>query len=349
MNLIELAESDKQNYNRFVAQAPSGSFLQSWEWGEWQVRLGREVFRYLAKDEQGNAVVTLQLIKMPLPFGKYYLYCPYGPVLAGGESASGGFNFQTIFNEIISKFPQSVFIRIEPKDKGLLTTSYSLLAKSPNIQPAITMLVDLNKSEEELLSGMHPKTRYNIKIAQKHGVVVQSELVAAPKYGLYIEEAINLFLDTQKRQNYRGHNPAYYKNFIDFFAMRNKENDLRLTIYKAIYNRKLLACGAIVDFGPTRMYLYGGSSHEDRNVMAPYLMHWQAMLDAKAAGLKFYDLGGSEVSNGGERGFTRFKQGFGGRVENYAGAYDYVVKSFIYTLYKGLRAVNRFSKKLWKN
>lgn len=79
--------------------------------------------------------------------------------------------------------------------------------------------------------------------------------------------------------------------------------------------------------------------------MAPYMLHWQAMLDAKAMGLEYYDLGGSEVSGGGEKGFTRFKRGFGGEVVEYAGAYDIVINKSLYQVYRFLRSVNKIMKK----
>ena len=105
----------------------------------------------------------------------------------------------------------------------------------------------------------------------------------------------------------------------------------------------------MVDFAKTRMYLYGGSSENEKNLMAPYLMHWQAMQDARNLGLEFYDLGGSEVSGGGERGFTRFKKGFGGRVVEYAGAYDVIYNKLWYNAYRIVRHANRLLKQISKN
>jgi len=342
MELIELFEKDKQEYNAFVAACVSGSFLQSWEWGEWQAALGRQVKRLKINDENGDVVGVVQLIQTPLFMGKHYWYAPYGPVVRKSENQKIR-NLEVTVKLLKENFPASIFIRIEPQDKSLIL-DLSSLTKSTNIQPAITMVVDLQKPDEELLGAMHPKTRYNIKVAEKHGVAVQSDLVVMPQHGLYVKEALDLIVQTQVRQKYRGHSASYYKNLVDFFALKNQRSDLKVIIYKALWNKQLLATGIMIDFGKVRMYLYGGSSEENKNVMAPYLLHWQAMKDARALGMNIYDLGGSEVASGGERGFTRFKQGFGRRVITYAGAYDIINKSLWYNVYRVARWLNRLLK-----
>jgi len=335
MRLIQA--TDKNEYNIYVAAQGSGSFLQSWEWGEWNKNLGRDIFRYWILNDAGDKVGSVQFVKMPLLFGKYYLYAPYGPV--------GDFKIEGLKIGLQEEFPDAIFIRIEPIEQVSWSAS-QLVRKSTNIQPAITMVLDLHKSEEDLLAGMHQKTRYNIRVAAKHEVVVEDEFAITPGQGLYSKEAVDLILQTQARQAYRGHGEKYYKDLVNFFALNNKNNDLKLHIYKALYQKQLLAAGIFIDFGKIRMYLYGGSSDQHREVMAPYIMHWQAIRDAKNQGIMIYDFGGSEVASGGERGFTRFKQGFGGRVVNYSGAYDVVFNPVQYKIYTLLRAVNKTIKKI---
>ena len=87
MQLIEVNQSEKSDYNNFVA-AHGGSFLQAWEWGMWQEKLGKQILRYWILDMSGNKVAAVQFIKMPIAGKKFYLYAPYGPILAGGKQAS---------------------------------------------------------------------------------------------------------------------------------------------------------------------------------------------------------------------------------------------------------------------
>jgi lipid II:glycine glycyltransferase (peptidoglycan interpeptide bridge formation enzyme) len=82
MYIQEITEAEKDSYNQFVASSDAGSFLQSWVWGEWQMFLGRQVERLKIKNQNEEMVGAMQVVKMPLPFGKFYWYCPYGPVVS---------------------------------------------------------------------------------------------------------------------------------------------------------------------------------------------------------------------------------------------------------------------------
>lgn len=357
MELVELSSTDKESYNQFVAAQPSGSFLQSWEWGQWQESLGRQVerlmisrgagSRFAGKDERGETAGVIQLIKMPLSMKKFYLYAPYGPVLAGGEQGSEKLKVESLKweNELRQKFSDAVFIRIEPKSAEIINHK-SKIIKSSNIQPAKTLLIDLNKTEAELLGKMHHKTRYNIKVAQKHGVVIQDEFAISVGHGLFYEEALKLITNTAKRHQFITYNQNYYKGLVDFFALQ--KSDVKLHIYKAIHQGNLLASAIMIDFGTTRTFLFGGSLDKDKNVMAPYLLHWQAIKDAQLHGLKIYDFWGIETAAGDTPGFVRFKLGFGGQEVSYAGAYDLVQNRKWYAVYKIGRKTNKIFGKLKK-
>ena len=158
---------------------------------------------------------------MPLPFGGFYLYAPYGPVV-DGKSEIRNPKSETIFNELISKFPQAIFIRIEPKNVLLFTGHYSLFTKSANIQPGKTLIINLNQSEDQLLAQMHPKTRYNIKVAQKHGVEIQDEFGITAEHGLYLSRAVNLLVQTGKRQGFANYPKTYFEKMADFFVLQNQ-------------------------------------------------------------------------------------------------------------------------------
>ncbi len=347
MELVQ--EVNQEWFSNFVATNSGGSFLQSWEWGDWQVRLGRTVFRFKILDNSGLQIASVQLVKMLLPLGQFYLYSPYGPVWANNFKFQIS-NFQTILNELISKFPNAVFIRIEPKGLDLVTSNLSLVTKSNNIQPGKTLVIDLTKTEEQLLSEMHHKTRYNIKVAQKHGVEIQDEFTITNGHGLFFDEALKLISETANRQGFKTFTPEYYKKMVDFFTLHHRE-EIKLHIYKAIFSANggsssgghntILATAFMLDFGNTRTFLFGGSGENNKNVMAPYLLHWKAIQDAKTVGLTNYDFWGIETSSGETPGFVRFKLGFGGREVIYGGAYDVVVNAFIYKLYQLVRKINK--------
>jgi lipid II:glycine glycyltransferase (peptidoglycan interpeptide bridge formation enzyme) len=274
---------------------------------------------------------------MPLPLGKYYLYAPYGPV---GDLRFEILDFRFLMQELRRKFPDAVFARLEPKNSNLISYFSSLFAKTKNIQPGKTLIVDLSKSDEQLLGEMHHKTRYNIRLAQKHGVEVKDQFSISVGSGFFLREAVDLLVETAARQGYKGFNTDYYNKLISHFTLHNRGN-LKLHVYKAVYQNKLLASAIMIDCGHTRTYLFGGSSDEFKNVMAPYLLHWQAMQDAKSAALKYYDFWGTETSAGKQAGFVRFKMGFGGQEKIYAGAWDYSFRLWQYKIYKLFRNFRR--------
>jgi lipid II:glycine glycyltransferase (peptidoglycan interpeptide bridge formation enzyme) len=353
MKLQEVPEAEKDQYNQFVAAEESGSFLQSWEWGQWQAALGRQVVRLKILDDSGQQIGTVQFIKMPIWGKRHYIYAPYGPVLAGGEqlqvahSAGSGQASEKLKEFLLclkTKFSHAAFIRIEPKQK-ISWSENQLVRKSQNIQPGKTLLIDLSKSEEQLLSEMHHKTRYNIKVAQKHGVEIKDEFAISVGHGLFFDEALKLIQETSKRQKFTTFSQGYYRKMADFFALGSK-GAVNLHIYKAIFRNQLLGAAFMVDFGSTRTFLFGGSSQFHKNVMAPYLLHWKAMEDAKNLGLKHYDFWGTETSSGETPGFVRFKLGFGGQEKEYGGAYDIVNNKLLYKTYSLGRAINKLRKKI---
>src|SRR6185503_9064521 len=129
----------------------------------------------------------------------------------------------------------------------------------------------------ELLAAMHHKTRYNIRVAQKHGVEIRLNDTLA--------DAWTLFEETAKRDGFRLHERHYYESMVD----RLRAGACRAFIATAVYNGRPIAVTGMIDYGGMRTYLHGASSNEERNVMAPYLLHWELMRDAKAKGLKGYD------------------------------------------------------------
>src|SRR5581483_1570037 len=171
MEFIELEQVNKTEYNRFVAEQSSGSFLQSWEWGEWQKSLGHEVRRF-GLTEAKVLMATVQCVKTNLFNKQHYAYASYGPVWSTSLAEA---DFKFFITSLHKQYPGALFIRIEPliAPQGLLAIG----KKSKNIQPGITMIVDVNKTDDELLALMHPKTRYNIKIAERYGVEIQSEML----------------------------------------------------------------------------------------------------------------------------------------------------------------------------
>jgi lipid II:glycine glycyltransferase (peptidoglycan interpeptide bridge formation enzyme) len=218
-----------------------------------------------------------------------------------------------------------------------------------DVNPAQTLITDLTKSEEELLAGMHEKTRYNIRVAQRHGVDVDLDHRS-------FEEVWPLFSETSSRGAFRLHEKHYYETMLA--SLRGGD----VTVFCPTCPTKPwrsgighktslpLAATIMVDFGYTRTYLHGASSSQHREFMAPTLLHWRLMLDAKARGLRWYDWWGvaprGAPASHPWAGISRFKRGFGGEEVSSPGTYDIVTRPARYFLYTLSRQLVRSLRRL---
>src|SRR4030042_4084050 len=160
LNLV----TNKEQWDNKIGSQKMSQFLQSWEWAEFQKRLCRKIWR-LDLDKE-----YVLVIKMNLPLGKSYLYIPRTDI---------NFDQAKIATlQELAKQEKSIFIKIEPVRQNLSSFNFK---KVGSVQPLQTLLLDLSKSEEELLAQMHQKTRYNIHLAEKRGVkLVEAETEEFP-------------------------------------------------------------------------------------------------------------------------------------------------------------------------
>jgi lipid II:glycine glycyltransferase (peptidoglycan interpeptide bridge formation enzyme) len=327
----------KDIWNKFILEN-NGLFLQSWEWGEFQKSFGRKIWRL--QDEKFQALI----IKYDLPLGKNYLYCPGGPVskfqhltptLSSNEEREQNIvrDFLSEIKEIVGK-EKSIFLRIEPFVKvsspensspreelfsgNLPVLRFVKAAGGQNILQ--TLILNLNKPEEELLAEMKQKARYNIRLAEKHGIKIR--ISSEPEKE--IESFWRLVQETSRRDKFGLHTKEHYKGLFSARHSRESGNPecLQTELFLAEHNNKIIAANIVVFFGNRAIYLHGASSNEYRNLMAPYLSQWEQIKEAKKQGFQIYDFWGIDEIKW--PGVTRFKKGFGGEEIKYIGTYDYV-------------------------
>ncbi|WP_287370992.1 peptidoglycan bridge formation glycyltransferase FemA/FemB family protein, partial [Oceanithermus sp.] len=190
--------------------------------------------------------------------------------------------------------------------------AFADLRPAATIQPEYSILVDLSPGEEAVLARMKSKTRYNIRLSARKGVTAR---IVRPGEG-DAEEAFEafwaLFTETNRRAKLLQHARSYYETV--FRAMEQPGGAAFISL--AEYRGQPLAAGLFVAFAGRVDYLYGGSSREHKNVMAPYAMHWAAMRWGMERGYRVYDLWGVPrvlTPESHAYGIYRFKEGFGGR------------------------------------
>lgn len=189
------------------------------------------------------------------------------------------------------------------------------------------ILLDLNKTEEELLANMHKKHRYNIRVAEKKGVQVRFARTEKD-FNIFME----LMKETAERQNFLIHPKSYYKTVWELFAPRQMAE-----ILIAEYQGKPLAAWMLFINDATLYYPYGGSSDEYRNLFASNLIGWEAIKYGKRRDCKTFDMWGacSDLTNESdpEWGFTNFKLKFGGEYVEYIESHDLIINKPIYYLF----------------
>lgn len=340
---------DREQWNQFLLREPTqvGIFLQSWEWLDFQEKIGRQVYRLGMEGAAG----ACGIIKQDLPMGKSYLYSPRGPIFSHNLDAR---RYHELFNECqegirrLDKKRQTIFWRFEPmanlaalprriggygtptpleatslhtrRGRYLIAPAHSVAP----VQPKQTLIVDLTQSEDKILAAMHEKTRYNVRLADRKGVRCHVSGLSNHDVDAFWE----LLRETAKRDGFKTHPRWYYEKMLQI--LNNGAMTTRLWL--AYYNQEIVA-GAIVGyFGDTATYLHGASLYKHRSLMAPYVLHWQVMQEAKAQGYKWYDFWGIDEKKW--PGMTRFKMGFGGKIIDYPGAFDLPLNKFWYRLYR---------------
>ncbi|MEK7493626.1 MAG: peptidoglycan bridge formation glycyltransferase FemA/FemB family protein, partial [Patescibacteria group bacterium] len=219
-------------------------------------------------------------------------------------------------------------------------------------QPQETTIVDCALSEEEMLSRMKPKTRYNIKVAQRHGVKIISP---DDQTQLDPEIFLSLLSLTATRHRFRTHTARYYRLMLESLLPQGAsvvDHACAARLFYAQYGGEVTACALVMFFGKRATYLHGASNDVQKNVMAPYVLHWEIMKYAQKAGFLEYDMWGVATEGSSEEtkrkwgGFSRFKLGFGGAVAHRPGAYDFPLRPLWYTIYRGAKKASRIVRQV---
>ena len=305
--------------------------LQAREWGDFREKTGVKVVR----------IDNLQLTIHPVPHTKFTIgYLPKGPLPT-----------KEMLNKLkaLGKAENCILIQLEPNVEN--TEGLKLELKKLGLIPAAhplftnyTFILDLTKSEEELLKDMHPKTRYNIRVAEKKGVkIVEDNSDNAFK------QYLKLTKETTTRQNFYAHGEQYHRLMWEALKVANgkwqmaNRDELTAHLFEAVYNNEVLVTWVLFVLGDTLYYPYGASSSNYREVMASNLMMWEAIKFGKSLGLKKFDMWGAMGPNPDTKdpwhGFHRFKEGYGGKLTEFVGSFDFVINQKMYLVYKLMNKV----------
>lgn len=364
-----LEKSEETKWDKFVYKHPLGNIHQTSKWGQFQEKIAaRGKYWIIVLEDKGKLIGGSMIIRHIMPKSFCWLYCARGPLLDYHSK-----NIQKQMNEIIkalspiAKKEKAIFMRIDPaleKTKAEVSAGDSALQalgfkKSHHgFQPEHTLILNITKSEEEILAQMKPKGRYNIGLAKKKGVTVRkSDPKAKKQFKKDMEIFYKILNETTTRDKFHGHGKGFYEQMLKTLSADKKantpekaeskaevSNEASTLLYLAEFEGKTIA-GIIVTFYKDKaIYYYGASSNAFRSVMAPYLLQWTAILEAKEKGLQYYDFLGvspTGAKNHPWAGVTEFKKKFGGDLVAYSPAQEFPFKKlhhFVYRMAKLLRS-----------
>ena len=278
-----------------------GHPLQLWGWGElksahnWHAK--RVFFR-----ENGATVGAAQILfrTLPGPF-KRLSYVPRGPVYVDGK---GGEVYDALAVYVKQHLPGTV-LTVEPDSEETPSAKGYRRSKNTILIPR-TLILDLNKSEDELLEAMTKKTRQYIRKSGREGVTLK-QVTSREE----IAKCLGIYHETATRANFALHGDDYY------YDVHEKLGDASV-IFGAYEGEKLLSFVWLAVSGKTAFELYGGMNDRGQESRANYALKWHAITTCKRWGIARYDMNG--LLNDG---VSTFKQGFASHEDMLAGTFDY--------------------------
>ena len=320
--------SDPQRFDQLLLTFERPHILQTSHWAALKAPVWsgqRLVWGNETSPSAAASILTRRLGRLPVQIQ----YIPKGPIV---QPSLDAWEVTLADLEAHVRASRALFIKIDPDVDAESALGRELLALlrargwvfSPDqIQFRNTMLSDLTAGEEALLAGMKQKTRYNIRLAGRRGVTVTPSDDFDTFYDLYAQ--------TSARDGFLIRPRDYYLRVMS----RLQGHDLGQLLLAWVEDQPVAGL-FLFRFGPTAWYFYGASGAQGRRHMPTYLLQWEAMRWAMRQGCAVYDWWGApdELDESDPMwGVYRFKQGFGGRLVHWIGAWDYAPNPGLYRAY----------------
>lgn len=335
-----------KEWDRFVVSHHDGHLLQTSAWGQLKSEFGWLPERLVVRS--GSEIVAgTQVLYRRLPLGWTIAYVPKGPLADYANVQACDALFHALHHK--NRARRSVFAKVEPditqtaeaRDAGSAAWArHGFEATAQTVQPRQTVIVDIARSEQEILRQMKSKTRYNVRLAERKGVRVYEGGAQD------IDALVRLMTITGERDEFGIRSPLYYERAFKLF-----EPSGMVGLFVAAYGKEPIAALMAFACGTKSWYMFGASGNAHRERMPNYALQWAAIRWARTRGCQTYDLYGVPdeetdvleanfaTRRDGLWGVYRFKRGFGGTLTRYVGAFDHVYSRRLYWLYRRILAL----------
>lgn len=326
-------------FDDFVRDGPKGHILQTLAWGDLKARTGWVPVRYLVEEKPGGstrAAISVLLRRLPVPGLRAHLaYAPRGPVVDYEDEAAMSVLFRSVGTDLARL--GAVALKIDPDIPAERTDVVQRLqkmglrrvARGPGfegVQPRFVFRLPLTGTPDELIARFHPKTRYNIRLAERKGVTVRTATSAADLDVFY-----RLLVETARRDRFLVRAESYYRDMWELIIEPGLGR-----LFLADFEGRTLAGAIVFVLGDKAWYVYGASSSTRREVMPNYLLQWTMIRWAMANGCRLYDfrgVSGNLDPSDPLYGLYRFKKGFGAQLTEFIGEFDLVLRPALYWSY----------------
>jgi peptidoglycan pentaglycine glycine transferase (the first glycine) len=329
--------SEPNIWDATLAALPNPHLLQSWQWGEFKSHYGWSAKRYVWM-QNGQPVAAAQVLKRtagPLSI----LYVPRGPSLDWNNADLT----VRVLNDLktIARRERAIFIKMDPAlnlgaqlqilnthdPEHLFKVDPDFFLSNSQVQFRNTVVLNISPTADELIALFKQKTRYNIRLAERKGVVIQTPKPADVPYDLLYK----LYAETSVRDGFVIRHAGYYREAWGSFIQAGHAQP-----FIAEVEGEPVAAIIVFHFGGRALYMYGMSSGQHRDKMPNHLLQWAAIQWAKSQGCTLYDFWGApDVFDESDSlwGVWKFKEGFSTDVIRTPGALDYAPSALFYRLY----------------
>lgn len=310
-------------WEKFLRRQPYTLFVQSWHHGEFYRTLGEDFWVMGVYDDDDALVGGSLILSIHAKRGNF-LYLPYGPVFTGQNKESAWAVFTKALVDL-AKIERYDFIRISPFIDNTPSSKTTVQAHGFRLAPMHmlaehTWLLDIQKSEEEILSNMNKNHRNLIRRCEREGVRVEMHTELS---------AINIFNDlhdvTVDRHKFHRYSRKYIANQFSILSPHSEAE----AFLSYLPNGTLDSAAVIIFYGSMAAYYHGASLGRDKRLPTSYLLQWRAIQEAKKRKMVWYNFWGVAPEDAPAThpfaGITHFKKGFGGYQKNLLPAHDYPV------------------------
>ena len=306
--------AEDRAWDDFVRAQPDGHHEQTSLWGSVRATLGWTVVRVVLTEDGkiiGGAQVQLRTVRR---LGKW-AYITFGPVVAGNDSLAE----KTLLAELkhFLRQERALYLLAQlPYDaktfgERLLADGFikAPLALAPSNMKA-TLLLDLKKSEAQLLAEMRATTRHQIRQGLKRGLTVE------PGGAADLDEFWKLMCALCARRKITP-NPSTPEFFHELWKQFSPRGWMQIFVVK--HEGKTIAAQVAFRFGDWFRVWKIGWDGTQAALRTNQLLYWKLICAAKEQGCRHFDF--VNVEPGEVSGPSEFKLGFGGEVKTLPGVF----------------------------